>query len=303
MKKLFLVSLMVILVVGLILGGCTKKTTSPTTTTTQTSTSTTKTAPHKVLKIGSAIGLNSPQGIEQKKWYELFAKLINEQGGWKIGYDTYDVEMIIYDTQNDPAKSKNYLEKLVLQDGVKFILGSPTGNPTTDAEVTEPNKVICFGFDVIGSSADPKIQYYYTPLGMMFFGRGYIFDMDKNAVAKGWKNYAALKSDDMIGRMADKWCNETWAVAAPSVEYLGTVYYDAMNTTDFGPIATKLMTLNADVVDFQFCSNSVAPTNALYDVGYKGCHPPDRPYPLDTLISHCGTAFPEGAESGLKTPE
>ena len=54
MKKLFLASLMVILVVGLILGGCAKKTTSTTTTTTQTqtSTSTTITTPHKVLKIG-----------------------------------------------------------------------------------------------------------------------------------------------------------------------------------------------------------------------------------------------------------
>ncbi len=113
-------------------------------------------------------GSEYPYVVEQKKWFDLFAKLINEQGGWKIGADTYKVDMIIYDSAGDPVKAKNYLEKLVLQDGVKFILGSPTNNPATDAEVTEPNKVICLGVDVTGTSADPKIQYYYTPPGLFF---------------------------------------------------------------------------------------------------------------------------------------
>ncbi len=91
---------MIILVVGLILSGCAKKTPSTTTTTTQTqtSTSTTITTPHKVLKIGGVKALNSPMSLEEKKWLDLFAKLINEQGGWKIGADTYDVDMIVYDS-------------------------------------------------------------------------------------------------------------------------------------------------------------------------------------------------------------
>ncbi len=225
MKKLFLVSLMVILVVGLILGGCTKKTTSTTTTTTQTqtSTSTTTTTPHKVLKIGSVQPLNVPMGVEQKKWLDLFAKLINEQGGWKIGADTYDVDMIVYDGEGDAAKAKNYLEKLVLQDGVKFILGSPTSNPATDAEVTEPNKVICLGIDAIGTSADPKIQYYWTPIGM-FFARGCMYITYKDMAAKGMKSYVSLKSDDMLGHITDGWGNAMWAAAAPDVKYAGDCF-------------------------------------------------------------------------------
>ncbi len=136
--------------------------------------------------------MDTPTGIEEKKWYDLFAKLVNEQGGWKIGADTYDVDMIIYDSQDNPAQGKNYLEKLVLQDGVKFILGSPTSNAATDAEVTEPNKVICLGWDFAGTSADPKLQYYYTPNGMFFsMGAFYIFDNDMEA--KGMKSYASLK--------------------------------------------------------------------------------------------------------------
>jgi ABC-type branched-subunit amino acid transport system substrate-binding protein len=167
-RKFFLILLAVALVGALILGGCTKKTPSTTTTTTQTQTTTT-TAPHKVLKIGSITGMNTPSGVEQKKWLDLFDKLINEKGGWKIGADTYDVDVIFYDSQNDPAKGKSLLEKLVLQDGVKFILGTPTGNAATDAEVTEPNKVIVLGFDVIGTSADPQASVLLHTCGHVLF--------------------------------------------------------------------------------------------------------------------------------------
>ena len=69
MKRVFVILLAVAVIGALILGGCAKKTPSTTTTTTQTqtSTSTTTTTPHKVLKIGSVIGLNSPTGIEAKE--------------------------------------------------------------------------------------------------------------------------------------------------------------------------------------------------------------------------------------------
>ena len=229
----------------------------------------TTTTPHKVLKIGSVLPMTNIQGIEQKKWLDLFAKVINEQGGWKIGADTYDVEMIVYDSQGDPAKAKNYLEKLVLQDGVKFILASPTNNPATDAEVTEPNKVICLGMDVIGTSADPKLQYYYTPIGMSPFSSGWSYIAYKDMAAKGMKSYVGLKTDDMAGHFTDMMCNATWAVAAPDVKYAGTVFYDPA-TTDYGPIATKIMSLNPDVLDCNYVGVTAAPINTLYDAGYKG---------------------------------
>ena len=212
--------------------------------------------------------MNIPSGVEQKKWLDLFAKLINEQGGWKIGADTYDVDMIIYDSGGDAAQAKNYLEKLVLQDGVKFILGSPTNNPATDAEVTEPNKVICLGIDAIGTSADPKLQYYWTPNGM-FFASGSMYVDYKDMEDRGMKSYVSLKTDDMIGHFTDGWGNAVWAVAAPDVKYLGTVFYDPA-TSDYGPVATKLMSLHPDLIDCYFNSPSPGPYNALYDAGYKG---------------------------------
>ena len=301
MKKLFLVSLMVLVVAGMILGGCTKKT-STTTTQTQTSTTTkTSEAPHKTLKIGSVLALNFPMSLESKKWLDLFAKLINENGGWKIGADTYDVDMIIYDSAGDAQKSKQYLEKLVLQDGVKFILDSPTGNPVTDAEITEPNKVMVLAADVTGQAADPKIQYYWTPPGI-FFGNGYLFMLDKNMETLGKKSYVSLKPDTQVARMVDGMFNAAWAVAAPSVKYLGTVYFDQTNTVDFSPIATKIMSMNPEVVDCNYATASQI-YNALFDVGYKGTFIPSlQPAEYASVISHCGKAYVEGWQLGLQDP-
>ena len=303
MKRFFIILLAVAVIGALILGGCAKKTTSTTTTTTQTqtSTSTTTTTPHKVLKIGSVAAMNSPSGVENKKWYDLVAKLVNEQGGWKIGADTYDVDMIIYDGQGDPAKSKNYLDKLVLQDGVKFIFDAPTGDPATDAEVTEPNKVIVLGMDSTDHSSDPKLQYYYTPMGM-FFSNGYLYAIDKDLASRGMKSYASLKTDDMMGHFMDGMVNKAWAVAAPSVKYTNTVFYDPA-TSDFGPIATKLMSLHPDVIDCNAISASQI-YNALYDAGFKGTIIPGMitPETLQAIITHCGKAFMEGWATGSTDP-
>ncbi|MBN1368411.1 MAG: ABC transporter substrate-binding protein [Dehalococcoidales bacterium] len=307
MKKFIIILVAVAVIGALIFSGCTKATTTTTqgqTSTTTKTTSTTLEAPHKVLKIGSVIGLNSPAGIETKKWLDLFAKLINEQGGWKIGADTYDVDMIIYDSQSDPSKGKSYLEKLVLQDGVKFIIGGlgPTGNPATDAEVTEPNKVIVLGLDLVGNSADPNLQYYYTPDGM-FFCSGYVYVICNDMQAKGMKTYASLKSDDMGGHFMDGVINKAWAVAAPNVQYTETVFY-AADTSDFGPVATKLMSLDPDVIDCTYTGAGAALYNALYDAGYKGIILPSLdPTIFEPIRTHCGNAFMEGWETITTDPK
>jgi len=240
--KFLLATLVIVLIAGVVLVGCSDSTTPE-----ETPETTPTPAPTKELKVGSVQNLTDPMGLEQQKWLELFAKLKNDQGGWEIGGDTYTVDMIVYDSQGDAAKAKSYLERLVLQDGVKYILGSPTSDPAVDTTVTEPNKVICLGLDVMGTSTDPAIEYYWTPNGM-FFGRGLMYDMYNDLASKGIKSYVSAKTDDMMGHATDGMCNAAWQVAAPGVEYLGTVFYDPA-TVDFAPVATKIKSMEPDVLD------------------------------------------------------
>jgi branched-chain amino acid transport system substrate-binding protein len=298
LKKIFFLLLAIILIAGLVLIGCSKSTT---TTTPTPSTTTPAPAAHKVVKVGSVQNLTTPMGLEQQKWLNLLAKVTNAQGGWKIGSDTYDVDMIVYDSQGDAAKSKSYLERLVLQDGCKFILGSPTGDPAVDTTVTEPNKVICLGVDVTGTSVDPKIQYYWTPVGMSF-GRGMMWILYTDMVKAGKKTYVSGKTDDMMGHATDGMDNATWHVAAPDIKYLGTVFYDP-TTTDFSPVATKIMSYNPDVLDCNYAGATLL-YNALYDQGFKGVILPAQvdPAMFEAILTHCGPKFMEGWEYFLQDP-
>jgi len=283
-KKVFLILLAIAVIGALIFGGCAKPVAT------------------KVLKIGSVLNLADPWGIEENKWFTLFAKLINAEGGWEIGGEWYTVEMIVYDSAGDAIKARDYLEKLVLEDGVKFILGTPTGNPATDCEVTEPNKVICLGLDVIGTSTDPAIQYYWTPNGM-FFGRGLMWGMYTAMQAQGKRSYVSVKTDNEMGHATDGMCNSTWAVAAPQVEYLGTVFFDPA-TTDFGPVATKIMSYNPDVIDLNYTAVGAPVFNALYDLGCEATILPAQMPPdvFQAILTHCGPEFMEGWQYFLQDP-
>ena len=61
----------------------------------------------KYLKFGAVLNMSSPRGLQDKKWYDLFAKLYNDAGGWKIGNDTYKVQIVTYDSQGNATTAKD----------------------------------------------------------------------------------------------------------------------------------------------------------------------------------------------------
>jgi branched-chain amino acid transport system substrate-binding protein len=280
-KKFLFLILVVVLVVSLILGGCPKP------------------APTKTLKFGTTVGMASISGVALKRWNDLIAKLYNDKGGWEIGGERYEVEMITYDNQADSIKAKNDLERLVLQDGCKFILGG-TGTVGVDLTITEPNKVICFGNDFTNASSDPKVQYYYTTGN--YFNNALVYVVCKDVVAKGVKSYVSIKPDTQMGHFIDNIMNGTWKLAAPDVKYLGTVYFDP-TTADFSPIATKAKSFNPDCIDLIYCGliTGVVPQlySSLRDVDFKGIVLPGIA-DADTvanLVTKVGKEFIEGGES------
>lgn len=300
MKKFLFILLAAIAISGLIFGGCAKPEPTQTTTPPQTTTPTQTTAPPKVLKFGTVQAMNTPDGVGQKKWYDLFAKLINDQGGWKIGSDTYTIDMITYDSQNDPTMAKTALEKLVLQDGVKFVFGTifaVTGSAAVDLTVTEPNKVINMSGDVTSAGADPNVQYFYAA-GGTYFGQGTFYRIYKDMVGKGVKSYVSLKTDNEYGHYGDAMNTKCWdLVSGGTVEKLDTVFF-ATDTTDFAPIATKVKNLNPDVVDMNYAGNVLQCFTALKEADYKGIILPsslDQEL-VENLVTLCGKEYLEGSE-------
>jgi len=95
--------------------------------------------------LGAAVsqtGKFATSGLFTKAGYDLAVAKINEMGGIKIGDETYKLEVKYYDDESEATRAAQLIERLVGQDGVKFILG-PYGSPITAAiaPVTEKLQV------------------------------------------------------------------------------------------------------------------------------------------------------------------
>jgi branched-chain amino acid transport system substrate-binding protein len=95
--------------------------------------------------LGSAIsftGKYSANGINAKNGYNLGVKRINEMGGIKVGGKAYKLKIIYYDDESTPLRTAQLAERLINQDGVKYMLG-PYSSATTKAiaPITEKYKI------------------------------------------------------------------------------------------------------------------------------------------------------------------
>jgi branched-chain amino acid transport system substrate-binding protein len=102
-------------------------------------------AAQDVITLGSAISITgkySQEGKNAKDGYDFAVKKINDAGGIKIKGKTYKLEVKYYDDESTPARTAQLLERIINQDGIKFILGPYASGPTkAAAPVVEKYKV------------------------------------------------------------------------------------------------------------------------------------------------------------------
>ncbi|MEE9119860.1 MAG: amino acid ABC transporter substrate-binding protein [Syntrophobacteria bacterium] len=90
----------------------------------------------------SFTGKYSTNGKHTKNGYDLAVKRLNEMGGVKVGNKTYKIKIKYYDDESTPARAAQLAERLIKQDGIKFILGPYGSGPTKAmAPITERYKI------------------------------------------------------------------------------------------------------------------------------------------------------------------
>jgi branched-chain amino acid transport system substrate-binding protein len=95
--------------------------------------------------LGSAIsftGKYSTNGIHASNGYNLAVKVINEAGGVKVGGKSYKLKVKYYDDESTPARGAQLAERLIKQDGIKYMLGPySSGLTKAVAPVTAKYKI------------------------------------------------------------------------------------------------------------------------------------------------------------------
>lgn len=94
-----------------------------------------------VIKLGAAVSLSgkySSNGVYTRNGYDLAVKKINARGGVKVGDKHYKLEVVYYDDESTPARGAQLAERLIQQDGIKYLLGPySSGLVEAMAPVTE----------------------------------------------------------------------------------------------------------------------------------------------------------------------
>ncbi|MGH8745068.1 MAG: ABC transporter substrate-binding protein, partial [Burkholderiales bacterium] len=97
------------------------------------------------ITLGSAISITgkySQEGKNASDGYNFAVRRINEMGGVKINGKSYMLAVKYYDDESTPARTAQLLERIINQDGIKYVLGPYGSGPTkAAAPVTEKYKI------------------------------------------------------------------------------------------------------------------------------------------------------------------
>ena len=95
--------------------------------------------------LGAAVSLTgryTTAGHHTRNGYDLAVRMINERGGVVVAGTAYRLEILYYDDESTPARGAQLAERLIRQDGVRFMLGPySSGLTTAIAPITEQHKV------------------------------------------------------------------------------------------------------------------------------------------------------------------
>jgi len=203
----------------------------------------------KVIKLGCAIsftGAKSRTGKLYRDSYNMAAEAINQNGGIKVGNDSYQLKIVYYDDKSNPTESSKMVEKLIAKDKVNFLLGPySSGITIPDSLVAQRYRIpMIEGGGASGKIFSRKNRYIFgtlPPAGQYF--KSTLEMLEKMQPAP--KTIAILYSDDKFDVSV---AEGTKKLAGPMG--FSVVLYEkyAEHATDFTSILTKIKAAKADVV-------------------------------------------------------
>jgi branched-chain amino acid transport system substrate-binding protein len=229
-------------------------------------------AANKTLKIGVLGVMSGPAaswGLVNRYCAEARAKMINAAGGVEIGGEKYDIEIVSIDDRNDPKVSVSGAERLVYEEGIRYIIG-PNVDTTAAAIVPVVEKGGAINIPYAFSRDLYTAPRSNSILGMIASYQAgpviYKYLMENNGVKR--VAFVARNESDPLNQREE-------GVAA--AKELGLEIVSAEDTyepgtTDFFPIMARVTGLNPDLIVLSGVAPSDAPLliKSARELGYQG---------------------------------
>jgi ABC-type branched-subunit amino acid transport system substrate-binding protein len=191
---------------------------------------------------------------------------LNNEKGIKIGGDRYLIKMVFYDTATDAEKAVAGLKRFATLMNIRCVVG-PHGTPMSMAclPLLDELKVAisCSAYGPVTAKGSRLV------LNCLETSNAHVVALADAAWKLGLKTICILydKSESFVG-----WFNEfSRAWEAKGGKILAGEKVDAMGTTDFYPVLTKLSAMNPDGIALFCVSESTGLLiKQTREVGYKG---------------------------------
>lgn len=257
----------------------------------------------QTITLGAAVsqsGKYSANGQHTINGYDIIVDTINANGGIKVGDTTYKLNIKYYDDESTPARGAELAERLISQDGIKFLLGPySSGLTKAIAPVTERNGVPMVEGN--GASRSLFTNGYKYLFGVLSTSEQYLAPAIKMAAdqakAEG-RDPSSLKI--ALAIQNDPFSQDIRAgVMADAAKYGMKIIIDDQlpkNLTDMTPTLIKVRALKPDLLVVSGHSKGAA--TAIRQINEQNIYVPML------AMTQCGSAdiigkFGKGAEDTL----
>lgn len=206
-------------------------------------------AARQELKVGVIAPLSGPGAVWGEailRAVELAADEVNAKGGVKVGKTAYQVKVIAYDDKYTGEGGVTAANRLISQDGVKFIFGSiSSASVLAFQAVTEPAKVLVlpdsYSDEVLGPTKPFSVRILMTSAELY----GPVYDwLVKNRPQV--KRVALVNPNDASGQAVGKMAVQ--AIRARGLELVANEFYER-GTQNFQAVLSRLLAGKPDVID------------------------------------------------------
>lgn len=250
----------------------------------------------KIGLIGPMTGAGAPWGYAAKYAMQIAADDVNAKGGLEVAGKKYPIEIIVYDDQYKASEDVAAYNRLITQDGGKYLVLVTSSGTMALKQSIETDKVVSFTTAYVTAAIDDKTKFLFRGLSTSAdYVPAYAAWLMKNI-----KEHRLLlfNPNDETGWSQAKATEQIFKNAGFTM--VGAELYERA-LADFMPVMTKIIAMNPDVIDLG--SSSPATCGMIVrqarEAGYKGRFIQSGGAGWADIVSTAGNAAAEGTVNVL----
>jgi len=209
----------------------------------------------QTLKIGviaPLTGAGAPWGLAAAEGPRILANELNAKGGLEVGGKKYKVEIVAYDDQYKTAEAVAAYNRLVHQDGVKYMIVLSSGGTMALKQNFEDDKVVALTAAYTSKALDKDTKFLFRMYNIPDHLGPLIAWMKDNISGK---RVAIVNPNDETGWDQSVQLDRLFKMNA--FEVVGKDLYERTQK-DFQPMLTKIIALKPDIIELGVTSPGTA---------------------------------------------